>query len=158
MEVRYDVFFDMLKSPIYRHSIISRYDKLIPAWEEKDEEEVVDLSAAVQKRKKRSPAAATPSRRRLQQWQEKKNRSRLEGEQRTTPLRLTEQMKGTRLIQGWKKRQARLGGELFTREQAQVGWRERLCSFAIIPKLLCIHSRFSHHCQVLLPWPHHPLL
>ena len=30
LEVRYDIFFDMLKSPIYRHSIISRYDKLIP--------------------------------------------------------------------------------------------------------------------------------
>ena len=29
-EARYDIFFDMLKSPIYRHSIISRYDKLIP--------------------------------------------------------------------------------------------------------------------------------
>ena len=25
-EVRYDILFDLLKSPIYRHSIISRYD------------------------------------------------------------------------------------------------------------------------------------
>ena len=30
LEVRYDICFDMLKSPIYRHSIISRYDKPIP--------------------------------------------------------------------------------------------------------------------------------
>ena len=34
-------------------------------WEEKDEEEVVNLSAAVQKRKRRSPAVAARSRRRI---------------------------------------------------------------------------------------------
>ena len=79
MEVRYDVFFDMLKSPIYRHSIISRYDKLIPAWEEKDEEEVVDLSAALQKRKRKSPAAAARSRQRFLQRQEKRNTPPLTG-------------------------------------------------------------------------------
>merc|ERR550517_2332730 len=28
-EVRYDILFDIRKSPIYRHSINSRYDKLI---------------------------------------------------------------------------------------------------------------------------------
>ena len=28
-EVRYDILFDIQKSPIYRHSINSRYDKLI---------------------------------------------------------------------------------------------------------------------------------
>ena len=33
LEVRCDIFFDMLKSPIYRHSIISRYDKLIPVFD-----------------------------------------------------------------------------------------------------------------------------
>ena len=30
LEVRYDILFDILKSPIYRHSIISRYDNLSP--------------------------------------------------------------------------------------------------------------------------------
>ena len=30
LEVRYDILINNLKSPIYRHSIISRYDKLIP--------------------------------------------------------------------------------------------------------------------------------
>ena len=29
-EVRYDILFDIRKSPIYRHSINSRYDKLLP--------------------------------------------------------------------------------------------------------------------------------
>merc|ERR1712156_938857 len=32
-EVRYDILFDIRKSPIYRHSINSRYDKLPPAPE-----------------------------------------------------------------------------------------------------------------------------
>ena len=77
-------------------------------WEEKDEEEVVNLSAAVQKRKRRSPAAAARSRQRLQQWKEKKNRSRLEREQdmgrliselRTTPLRKVEQIRSANLLQ-----------------------------------------------------------
>ena len=71
---------------------------------------MVDLSAAVQKRKRRSPAAATCSRRRLQQWKEKKNRSRLETEQRTTPLRLTEQMRGTRLIERLEEKASQVGG------------------------------------------------
>ena len=30
-EVRYDILFDIRKSPIYRHSISSRYDKLLAA-------------------------------------------------------------------------------------------------------------------------------
>ena len=30
LEVRYDILFDTLKVSIYRHSIISRYDKLSP--------------------------------------------------------------------------------------------------------------------------------
>ena len=80
-----------------------------PMWRPWEEDVVIDLSAAVQKRKRRSPAAATRSRRRLQQWQEKKNRSRLEGEQRTTPLRLTEQMKGTRLIQRLEEKASQVG-------------------------------------------------
>ena len=79
-------------------------------WEEEDEEEVADLSAAVQKRKRRSPAAAARSRKRLQQWKEKKNRSRLETEQRTTPLRLTEQMRGTRLIERLEEKTSQVGG------------------------------------------------
>ena len=79
-------------------------------WEEEDEEEVADLSAAVQKRKRRSPAAAARSRKRLQQWKEKKNRSRLETEQRTTPLRLTEQMRGTRLIERLEEKASQVGG------------------------------------------------
>ena len=113
----------MLKSPIYRHSIISRYDKLIPAWEEKDEEEVVDLSAAVQKRKRRSPAAAARSRKRLQQWKEKKNRSRLKTEQRTTPLGLTEQMRGTRLIERLEEKASQVGGGA-VHQGASPGWVE----------------------------------
>ena len=31
-EVRYDILFDIRKSPIYRHSINSRYDKLLAVW------------------------------------------------------------------------------------------------------------------------------
>ena len=33
LEVRYDIFFDTLKVSIYRHSIISRFDKSIPGPE-----------------------------------------------------------------------------------------------------------------------------
>ena len=32
-EVRYDILFDILKSPVYRHSIISRYDMPTPVWD-----------------------------------------------------------------------------------------------------------------------------
>ena len=79
------------------------------SWEEEDEEEVVDLSAAVQKRKRRSPAAAARIRQGLLQWKEKKNRSRLETEQRTTPSRLTEQMRGTRLIERLEEEASQVG-------------------------------------------------
>ena len=71
---------------------------------------MADLSVAVQKRKRRSPAAAARSRKRLQQWKEKKNRSRLVREQRTTPLRLTEQMRGTRLIERLEEKASQVGG------------------------------------------------
>ena len=64
-------------------------------WEEKDV--VVNLSAAMQKRKRRSPAAEARSRQRLLQWQEKRDRHRLQSELRTTPIRLIEMTK-TRLI------------------------------------------------------------
>ena len=47
---------------------------------------------------------------RLQQWKEKKNRNRLEREQRTTPLRLTEQMRGTRLIERLEEKASQVGG------------------------------------------------
>ena len=33
-EVRYDILFDIQKSPIYRHSINSRYDKLILGYDD----------------------------------------------------------------------------------------------------------------------------
>ena len=64
-------------------------------WEEKDV--VVNLSAAMQKRKRRSPAAEARSRQRLLQWQEKRDRHRLQSELRTTPIRSIETTK-TRLI------------------------------------------------------------
>ena len=32
-EVRYDILFDIQKSPIYQHSINSRYNKLTLAWD-----------------------------------------------------------------------------------------------------------------------------
>ena len=64
-------------------------------WEEKDV--VVTLSAAMQKRKRRSPAAEARSRQRLLQWQEKRDRHRLQSELRTTPIRSIETTK-TRLI------------------------------------------------------------
>ena len=32
LEVRYDILFDILKVSIYRHSIISRYDKPNPGF------------------------------------------------------------------------------------------------------------------------------
>ena len=64
-------------------------------WEEKDV--VVNLSAAMQKRKRRSPAAEARSRQRLLQWQEKRDRHRLQSELRTTPIRSIEMTK-TRLI------------------------------------------------------------
>ena len=55
------------------------------------------LSAAKQKRKRRSPAAEARSRQRLLQWQEKRDRHRLQSELRTTPIRSIETTK-TRLI------------------------------------------------------------
>ena len=64
-------------------------------WEEKDV--VVNLSAATQKRKRRSPAAEARSRQWLLQWQEKRDRHRLQSELRTTPIRSIETTK-TRLI------------------------------------------------------------
>ena len=64
-------------------------------WEEKDV--VVNLSAAMQKRKRRSPAAEARSRQRLLQWQEKRDRHRLQSELRTTPIRSIKTTK-TRLI------------------------------------------------------------
>ena len=66
-------------------------------WEEEEEKEIVNLSAAVQKRKRRSPAAKARSRQRLQQWQEKKDRSRLKSERRTTPCKPSVQWRSTRL-------------------------------------------------------------
>ena len=57
----------------------------------------MDLSAAKQKRKRRSPAAEARSRQRLLQWQEKRDRHRLQSELRTTPIRSIETTK-TRLI------------------------------------------------------------
>ena len=67
-----------------------------PMWrplEEKDEEEVVDLSAALQKRKRKSPAAAARSRQRFLQRQEKRNTHRLQLESRNTPHRSIETSK-----------------------------------------------------------------
>ena len=64
-------------------------------WEENDV--VVNLSAGMQKRKRRSPAAEARSRQRLLQWQEKRDRHRLQSELRTTPIRSIEMTK-TRLI------------------------------------------------------------
>ena len=64
-------------------------------WEEKVV--VINLSAAMQKRKRRSPAAEARSRQRLLQWQEKRDRHRLQSELRTTPIRSIEMTK-TRLI------------------------------------------------------------
>ena len=114
-----------------------------PVWrpcEEKDEEEVVDLSAAVQKRKRRSPAAAARSRRRIQQWKEKKNRSRLETEQRTTPFRLTEQMRGTRLIERLEEKASQVGGGA-VRQGASPGQVEGETVF------FCNYSKTSMHLQ-----------
>ena len=68
-----------------------------PMWRPWEEDVVIDLSAAVQKRKRRSPAAAFRSRQRLLQWQEKRDRHRLQSELRTTPIRSIEMTK-TRLI------------------------------------------------------------
>merc|ERR1712004_209702 len=74
-----------------------------PVWrpweEEEEEEEVVNLSASVQKRKRRSPAAAARSRRRLQQWQEKKDMTRLVSELRTTPWRPVKQIRSANLLE-----------------------------------------------------------
>ena len=84
---------------------------------------MVNLSAAVQKRKRRSPAAAARSRKRLQQWKEKKNRSRLKTEQRTTPLGLTEQMRGTRLIERLEEKASQVGGGA-VHQGASPGWVE----------------------------------
>ena len=111
-------------------------------WEEKDEEEVVDLSAAVQKR--RSPAAATRSRRWPQQWQEKKYRSRLEKEQRTTPLSLTEQMRGTRLIQRLEEKASQVGRGA-VHQGASPGWVEGETVF------FCNYTKNSMHPQSPLP-------
>ena len=51
----------------------------------------------MQKRKRRSPAAEARSRQRLLQWEEKRDRHRLQSELRTTPIRSIETTK-TRLI------------------------------------------------------------
>ena len=58
-----------------------------PMWRPWEEEEnvVVHLSAEVQKRKRRSPAAEARSRQRLLQWQQKRDRHRLQLESRNTP-------------------------------------------------------------------------
>ena len=78
-----------------------------PMWrplEEKDEEEVVDLSAALQKRKRKSPAAAARSRQRFLQRQEKRNTHRLQLELRNTPHQSIETSKTwTRLTKRPKK-------------------------------------------------------
>ena len=63
-------------------------------WEEKEEENVVvHLSAEVQKRKRRSPAAEARSQQRLLQWQQKRDRHRLQLESRNSPHRSIETSK-----------------------------------------------------------------
>ena len=66
-----------------------------PMWRPWEEEEnvVVHLSAEVQKRKRRSPAAEARSRQRLLQWQQKRDRHRLQLESRNTPHRSIETSK-----------------------------------------------------------------
>ena len=66
-----------------------------PTWRPWEEEEnvVVHLSAEVQKRKRRSPAAEARSRQRLLQWQQKRDRHRLQLESRNTPHRSIETSK-----------------------------------------------------------------
>ena len=66
-----------------------------PMWRpwEKEENVVVHLSAEVQKRKRRSPAAEARSRQRLLQWQQKRDRHRLQLESRNTPHRSIETSK-----------------------------------------------------------------
>ena len=66
-------------------------------WRPWEEDVVIALSAAMQKRKRRSPAAEARSRQRLLQWQERRERHRLQSELRTTPIRSIEATK-TRLI------------------------------------------------------------
>ena len=63
-----------------------------PMWRPWEEEEnvVVHPSAEVQKRKRRSPAAEARGRQRLLQWQQKRDRHRLQLESRNTPHRSIE--------------------------------------------------------------------
>ena len=68
-----------------------------PMWRPWEEDVVIDLSAAKQKRKRRSPAAEARSQQRLLQWQERRDRHRLQSELRTTPIRSIKTTK-TRLI------------------------------------------------------------
>ena len=66
----------------------------------------------------------------------------------TGQLRL--QRPGPDLRKGWKTSifSTLVREEVQTQGQEEVGRQERLCSIAIKPKLLCIHSYYSRLCQV----------